>query len=150
MRESTQAPVRRELDEGLPGYIPPRSVVVVGAGLAGLATAYELSRRGCEVTVLEAADRPGGQAYTLRHPFADGMHVEAGAMTITPHCHYVAAIEALLESFTEPTGALAAGHAAACRGRQPSSPLDHDHCVKVSTDTPGRTGDSVTGGCAPK
>ncbi|GAA3434789.1 FAD-dependent oxidoreductase [Kutzneria kofuensis] len=62
---------------------------MVGAGLAGLATAYELSRRGCEVTVLEAATGPGGRAYTLRQPFADGMHVEAGAMTITPHCHYV-------------------------------------------------------------
>lgn len=89
MPEPTQTQVRRELDEGLPGYSPPRSAVVVGAGLAGLASAYELSRRGCEVTVLEAADRPGGRAYTLRHPFADGMHVEAGAMTVTPHCHYV-------------------------------------------------------------
>lgn len=89
MREPTQAQVRRELDDGLPGYTPPRSVIVVGAGLAGLATAYELSRRGCQVTVLEASDRPGGRAYTLRQPFADGMHVEAGAMTITPHCHYV-------------------------------------------------------------
>jgi monoamine oxidase len=65
MREPTQAQVRRELDAGLPGYTPPRSVIVVGAGLAGLATAYELSRRGCQVTVLEAADRPGGRAYTL-------------------------------------------------------------------------------------
>ncbi|MDQ2583526.1 flavin monoamine oxidase family protein [Saccharothrix yanglingensis] len=89
MREPTQAQVRRELESGLPGLRPPRSAVVVGAGLAGLATAYELANRGCDVTVLEASERPGGRAYTLRHPFADGMHVEAGAMTITPHCHYV-------------------------------------------------------------
>ncbi|MEU5694074.1 NAD(P)/FAD-dependent oxidoreductase [Actinosynnema sp. NPDC020468] len=89
MREPTQAQVRRELEDGLPGLRPPGRVVVVGAGLAGLATAYELSRRGSKVTVLEALDRPGGRAYTLRHPFADGIHVEAGAMTVTPHCHYV-------------------------------------------------------------
>ncbi|MEV8441660.1 NAD(P)/FAD-dependent oxidoreductase [Actinosynnema sp. NPDC051121] len=89
MREPTQAQVRRELESGLPGLRPPRSAVVVGAGLAGLATAYEPANRGCDVTVLEASERPGGRAYTLRHPFADGMHVEAGAMTITPHCHYV-------------------------------------------------------------
>ncbi|SDH33069.1 monoamine oxidase [Lentzea fradiae] len=89
VREPTQAQVRRELESGLPGLRPPRSVVVVGAGLAGLATAYELTNRGCEVTVLEASDRAGGRAYTLRHPFADGLHAEAGAMTITPHCYYV-------------------------------------------------------------
>lgn len=89
MREPTQAQVRRELESGLPGLRPPRSVIVVGAGLAGLASAHELAARGCDVTVLEASERPGGRAYTLRQPFADGMHVEAGAMTVTPHCHYV-------------------------------------------------------------
>ncbi|TDD96399.1 phytoene desaturase family protein [Jiangella asiatica] len=36
-------------------------VVVVGAGLAGLCTALALSDFGHDVTVLEAADRPGGQ-----------------------------------------------------------------------------------------
>src|SRR4028118_1327090 len=33
----------------------PTSVVVVGAGLAGLACAYELSKRGFKVTLLERA-----------------------------------------------------------------------------------------------
>jgi oxygen-dependent protoporphyrinogen oxidase len=35
-------------------------VVVVGGGIAGLAAAYELSRRGLSFAVLESAPRPGG------------------------------------------------------------------------------------------
>src|SRR2546426_4853724 len=45
-------------------------VIVVGAGLAGLAAAHELTRAGVEVTVLEARDRPGGRVHTLREPFS--------------------------------------------------------------------------------
>lgn len=58
----------------------PLQVVVVGAGLAGLAAAYELRELGHEVTVLEAQGRPGGRVRTLREPFADGLYVEGGAM----------------------------------------------------------------------
>ena len=36
-------------------------VVVVGAGLAGLRAAQLLCRRGLDVVVLDAADRPGGR-----------------------------------------------------------------------------------------
>jgi uncharacterized protein with NAD-binding domain and iron-sulfur cluster len=50
-------------------------VIVVGAGLAGLAAAYELTLRGHDVTVLEAQSRPGGRVHTLREPFADGLYV---------------------------------------------------------------------------
>jgi monoamine oxidase len=41
-------------------------VVVVGAGLAGLTTAYELRQRNWDVTVLEARDRVGGRVRTVR------------------------------------------------------------------------------------
>ena len=37
-------------------------VVVIGAGLAGLAAAWRLSRRGVAVTLLERGERPGGRA----------------------------------------------------------------------------------------
>jgi len=43
-----------------------RSVVVLGAGIAGLVSAYELQRAGYRVTVLEARDRVGGRAWSIR------------------------------------------------------------------------------------
>jgi monoamine oxidase len=58
----------------------PLKVVVVGAGLAGLAAAYELRQLGHTVTVLEAQKRAGGRVLTLREPFADGLFAEAGAI----------------------------------------------------------------------
>src|SRR4051794_25954844 len=43
-------------------------VVIVGGGIAGLAAAYELSRRsGINVTLLESKPRFGGRIHTLRH-----------------------------------------------------------------------------------
>lgn len=57
----------------------PRHVLVLGAGMAGLAAAWELEEAGHRVTVLEARTRPGGRVHTLRAPFTDGVHAEAGA-----------------------------------------------------------------------
>jgi len=56
-----------------------RQVLVLGAGLAGLAAAYELNKAGYAVTVLEARSRPGGRVLTYRDPFADGLYAEMGA-----------------------------------------------------------------------
>jgi monoamine oxidase len=61
---------------------PPKKVIVVGAGIAGLVAAYELLRGGHDVQLLEARMRPGGRIYTLREPFDDGLHAEAGAIDI--------------------------------------------------------------------
>ncbi len=58
---------------------PSRQVLVLGAGLAGLAAAYELSKAGYAVTLLEARSRPGGRVLTYRDPFADGLYAEMGA-----------------------------------------------------------------------
>lgn len=63
-----------------------KKVIVVGAGLAGLVTAYELDRAGHEVTILEAQLRPGGRVLTLRAPFSDALYAEAGASRI-PNTH---------------------------------------------------------------
>jgi monoamine oxidase len=43
-----------------------RSVVILGAGIAGLVSAYELRRVGYRVTVLEARNRIGGRSWTIR------------------------------------------------------------------------------------
>src|ERR1043166_250056 len=53
------------------------SVIVVGAGLAGLAAAYELEKRGSAVSVFEARERVGGRVWTIREKL-EGMHAEAG------------------------------------------------------------------------
>lgn len=53
------------------------SVVVVGAGLAGLVAATRLADAGCEVTVLEARDRVGGRTHGIE--VAPERWVDAGA-----------------------------------------------------------------------
>ena len=54
------------------------SVIVVGAGLAGLSAAVQLRKDGARVTVVEARDRVGGRVRTLRDVFALDQHAEAG------------------------------------------------------------------------
>lgn len=57
-----------------------RRVVVIGAGIGGLAAALRLAHAGCEVTVLEARAAPGGKIRTL--PSAAGP-VDAGPTVLT-------------------------------------------------------------------
>lgn len=63
-----------------------KQVIVIGAGLAGLAAAHWLVQASYEVTVLEAGARPGGRVNTLREAFLDGQHAEAGAQFV-PSTH---------------------------------------------------------------
>jgi monoamine oxidase len=58
-----------------------KSVVVIGAGFAGLAAAYELKSAGYDVTVLEARDRVSGRVVTF-HNFVPGRWVEGGGELI--------------------------------------------------------------------
>jgi len=51
-------------------------VIIVGGGLGGLLAAAELKRRGRDVVVLEASDRPGGVAKTIAD---DGYLLEPAA-----------------------------------------------------------------------
>nr|WP_199700865.1 FAD-dependent oxidoreductase [Jiangella rhizosphaerae] len=97
-------------------------VVILGAGTAGLAAAYELGKAGYDCTVLEARDRPGGRAKTIRGGdkltdtdgvtqvcrFDDGLYFNAGPARIPNHhvtldyCRELGvAIEALVNANAE-------------------------------------------------
>jgi len=85
-----------------------RKILVLGAGVAGLAAALRLKEQGHDVTALEARNRPGGRIHTLREPFADGQYAEAGAGRI-PASHaltlaYVKRFNLELEPFRPQTG----------------------------------------------
>ncbi len=72
---------------GLPAREGPRkTVLILGAGMAGLVAGYELLKAGHTPIILEAQNRLGGRILTLRAPFAEGLHAEAGAMRI-PKTH---------------------------------------------------------------
>ena len=60
--------------------MPRREVVVIGAGIGGLAAALLLAARGISVTVLEKSARAGGK---LREISADGRPVDAGPTVFT-------------------------------------------------------------------
>lgn len=80
---------RADLDmirTGLTPTHPPKKVIVVGAGMAGLVAAYELQRAGHEPLILEGRQRVGGRLYTLREPFTEGLYAEVGGMRI-PRSH---------------------------------------------------------------
>lgn len=79
-----------------------RKVIILGAGLAGLTTAYELSKLGYDCTVLEARGRSGGRVWTVRGgtketeiggaaqtcSFGNGLYFNGGAARI-PHHHQI-------------------------------------------------------------
>jgi monoamine oxidase len=55
-----------------------KRVVIVGAGTAGLTTAYRLHKAGVRSSVYEAGKRVGGRMYTHERFNRDGMFVERG------------------------------------------------------------------------
>lgn len=68
------------LKEGLPSTTAgTRRVVIIGAGMAGLAAGLLLKQAGHEVTILEGQNRLGGRILTYRG-FAGNMYGEFGAM----------------------------------------------------------------------
>ena len=70
-----------------PNRVEPRSsspaddgVIVVGAGVGGLACAIDLARSGCRVRVLEQRPQPGGKARVVR---PGSLGVDAGPTVLT-------------------------------------------------------------------
>ncbi len=61
-----------------------KRIAMIGGGIAGLVSAYELSQLNHDVTVLEADSRLGGRIKT--HYFSDGTYGELGAMRV-PRSH---------------------------------------------------------------
>ena len=83
---STSAPLTQKLSQYISAEpSASKSVLVLGAGLAGLAAAYELDKAGYDVRVLKARSRPGGRVRTYRDPFADGLYAEMGAEYVDGH-----------------------------------------------------------------
>ena len=66
----------------MPRTLPTAAdVIVVGAGLAGLATALRLAREGLDVVVVEAAERAGGRVVT---DHVDGLLLDRGFQLLNP------------------------------------------------------------------
>jgi monoamine oxidase len=76
-------------------------VVVVGAGLAGLAAGRQLLRSGLDVVVLEARDRVGGRSWT--DATSSGVMVDRGGQWLGPTQHDLAALAEELGVETFPT-----------------------------------------------
>ncbi len=95
------------------------SVLVLGAGLAGMVAAYELTKAGYKVQILEYQDRPGGRNYSVRGgdkivetdgtvqtcSFAPGNYLNPGPWRIPHHhrslLHYCKAFGVELEPFIQ-------------------------------------------------
>ncbi len=77
-----------------------KEVLILGAGLAGMAAAYELGKLGYQCTILEARERAGGRCWSIRKgssnvetggqvhtaAFDEGQYFNAGPSRI-PHHH---------------------------------------------------------------
>ncbi len=77
----------------------PLSVVILGAGIAGLVCGWELSQAGYDVTILEARDRVGGRNWSIRRgsviamtdgteqlcDFSEGEYFNAGPARLPSH-----------------------------------------------------------------
>ena len=62
-------------------------VVIIGAGFAGLAAAFELNKRNISFVVLEARGRPGGRAYSIKSN--EGVTIDLGAQWIDKGHHRI-------------------------------------------------------------
>jgi len=94
-----------------------KSIVIIGAGLAGLTAAWELEKLGYNCMILEARDRAGGRCWSVRNgsnntemesgdqtaKFDNGLYFNAGPSRIPHHhkltLHYCKALGIPLEVY---------------------------------------------------
>jgi phytoene desaturase (3,4-didehydrolycopene-forming) len=74
------------------------SVLIIGAGVGGIAAAAHLARRGVRVTVCEKNDRPGGRC---DHFSREGHHFDSGPTLLVMPLVYEAEFAALGTSIRE-------------------------------------------------
>jgi monoamine oxidase len=103
----------------LSGDVKGTSVLILGAGLAGMSAAYELRKAGYRVQILEYNNRPGGRnwslyggdtytelgGFTQQVQFAPGLYLNPGPWRM-PHHHlalldYCKRLKVVLEPFTQ-------------------------------------------------
>jgi phytoene desaturase len=60
--------------------MPAKKALIIGAGIAGIATAIRLSAKGCAVEIFEANDYPGGKLAEIKQ---DGFRFDAGPSLLT-------------------------------------------------------------------
>lgn len=95
------------------------SVLILGAGMAGMSAAYELRKAGYKVQILEYNDRPGGRNWSLyggdtytelggftQHvQFAKGLYINPGPWRLPYHhrgiLHYCKLLNVPLEPFVQ-------------------------------------------------
>lgn len=89
----------RSADFSLRGRVNDTTVLILGGGIAGLTTAYELEKAGYRCEIVEARARPGGRNWTIRGGttdtdldgvtqtarFADNLYMNAGPARIPQH-----------------------------------------------------------------
>ena len=63
---ATAAQQQQKTDILPPGSGFGKHVAIIGAGVSGITSAYELNKAGYQVTVFEASERKGGRSLTLR------------------------------------------------------------------------------------
>ncbi len=76
----------------------PRSVIVIGAGVGGIAAAIHLARHGLHVTVLDKNDYPGGRCDRFSR---DGHHFDTGPTLLVMPLIYEAEFRQLGASLRE-------------------------------------------------